>query len=31
MRVFRFHAATTKIDRRFDDMSAATAEDVIDI
>jgi len=31
MRVFRFHAASTKKNRRFDDMPAATAEDVIDI
>jgi hypothetical protein len=31
MRVFRLKAASTKMDRRFDDVSAATAEVVIDI
>jgi len=31
MRVFRLNAVSTKMDRRFDDVPAAAAEDVIDI
>jgi hypothetical protein len=31
MRVFRLNAVSTKMGRRFDDVSAAAAEDVIDI
>jgi hypothetical protein len=31
MRVFRLNAASTKMDLRFNDVPAATAEDVIDI